>query len=64
LLPDKSVKVGDTWKASDAAVAELTDMEKVEKGELTCRTHIGGWKGRVLRTRSYRRQVLRHATAA
>ena len=27
---------GDTWKAADAAVAELTDLEKVEKGELTC----------------------------
>lgn len=37
LLPDKSVTVGDTWKASDAAVEELTDLEKVEKGELTCK---------------------------
>ena len=37
LLPGKPVKPGDTWKASAAAVEELTDLEKVEKGELTCK---------------------------
>jgi len=36
LLPEKDVTPGDTWKASAAAVAELTDLEKVESGELTC----------------------------
>jgi hypothetical protein len=34
LLPAGPVKKGQTWKASPAAVAELTDMEKVEAGEL------------------------------
>ena len=29
------MKKGQTWKASAAAVAELTDMEKVEEGEIT-----------------------------
>ena len=36
LLPTNDVKTGDSWKASAAAVAELTDLEKIEKGELTC----------------------------
>src|SRR5262245_9713347 len=36
LLPDREVRPGDTWNASAAAVAELTDLEKVEKGELVC----------------------------
>lgn len=35
LLPAAAVKPGQTWKASDAAVAELTDLEKVEDGALT-----------------------------
>jgi hypothetical protein len=35
LLPVGPVKKGQAWKASDAAVAELTDMEKVEEGHLT-----------------------------
>ena len=34
LLPDKPVKAGDTWKASDAAVADLTDYEAVETNTL------------------------------
>lgn len=34
LLPSGPVKKGQTWKASAAAVAELTDMEKVESGEI------------------------------
>ena len=37
LLPEKAVVPGDTWKASAAAVAELTDLEKVERGELVCK---------------------------
>ena len=35
LLPNAPVKPGQTWKATAAAVAELTDMEKVEEGGLT-----------------------------
>jgi hypothetical protein len=35
LLPGRGVRVGDTWKASAAATAELTGMEKVESGDLT-----------------------------
>ena len=35
LLPAGAVKKGQTWKAAAAAVAELTDMEKVEEGGLT-----------------------------
>lgn len=36
LLPQKPVSVGDSWVASATAVAELTDIEKVETGELNC----------------------------
>jgi hypothetical protein len=36
LLPERAVAPGDTWKASTAAVAELTDLEKVDTGELVC----------------------------
>ena len=35
LLPNSPVKPGQTWKATAAAVTELTDMEKVEEGGLT-----------------------------
>ena len=35
LLPVGAVKKGQTWKASAAAVGELTDMEKVDEGEIT-----------------------------
>jgi hypothetical protein len=35
LLPTGPVRKGQSWKVSTAAVAELTDMEKVESGELT-----------------------------
>ncbi|MFO0797298.1 MAG: hypothetical protein U0804_07455 [Gemmataceae bacterium] len=35
LLPANAVKTGDKWAASAAAVAELTDMEKVDDGGLT-----------------------------
>jgi len=34
LLPVAPVRKGQTWKASPAAVLELTDMEKVEAGEI------------------------------
>ena len=35
LLPAGAVRKGETWKASAAAVAELTDLEKVEEGGLS-----------------------------
>jgi hypothetical protein len=34
LLPAGPVKKGDTWKASAGAVTELTDIEKVEEGDI------------------------------
>lgn len=37
LLPEGVVRIGDRWKASDAAVQELTDLEKVEQGNVQCR---------------------------
>ena len=37
LLPTAPVKLGDTWTAEAGAVKELTDLETLEKGELTCR---------------------------
>jgi hypothetical protein len=37
LLPSQPVKPGDSWKGSEAAAVELTDMEKVEDGHLECR---------------------------
>ncbi len=36
LLPEKPVKVGGSWRASQLAVAELTDMEKIERGQVVC----------------------------
>ncbi len=46
LLPPNAVKPGQAWKASAAAVAELTDMEKVEEGaiavEFVGATKVGG----------------------
>jgi hypothetical protein len=37
LMPTKDLKVGDTWSASAAAVTELTDIEKLDKGSLDCK---------------------------
>jgi hypothetical protein len=37
LLPTKAVSVDDTWKATTAAVKELTDLEKVEEGGIECK---------------------------
>jgi hypothetical protein len=34
LLPKDEVKIGDTWKASKAAIMDLTDLDTVEDGEL------------------------------
>ena len=35
LLPGKAVKPGETWPVSEAAVLDLTGLDKVEKGTLT-----------------------------
>jgi len=35
LLPEKPLKPGDSWRASEAAIAELTDLDKIEHGFLT-----------------------------
>jgi hypothetical protein len=37
ILPDHPVKPGESWKMSDSAVVELTDMEKIERGGITCK---------------------------
>lgn len=37
LLPGGSVRPGETWKASVAAIAELTDLEKIDDGGIECR---------------------------
>lgn len=37
LLPTKEVAIGDRWTATPAAVLELTDIDKVEQGSLTCK---------------------------
>ncbi|MBI1830689.1 MAG: hypothetical protein HYR84_04475 [Planctomycetes bacterium] len=36
LLPDKPVRIGDRWQADHVAIRELTDLEKIDKAELTC----------------------------
>lgn len=37
LLPADPVRLGQRWKASAAAVKELTDLEEITEGELECR---------------------------
>lgn len=37
LLPAQEVRVGDRWSASNAAVQELTDLEKIDEGRVECR---------------------------
>ena len=37
LLPPRPVRIGDSWKAGESGVRELTDLEKIAGGELTCR---------------------------
>lgn len=36
LLPPQGTPAGGSWKASDAAVRELTDLEMIQKGSLDC----------------------------
>ena len=37
LLPDRPVRIGGRWRATVAAVQELTDLERLESGGLECR---------------------------
>jgi hypothetical protein len=37
LLGDRPVVTGDRWKATDDAVLELTDLERIEEGQIDCR---------------------------
>jgi hypothetical protein len=37
LLGDKAVTTGDKWVASASAIQELTDMERIDEGEVTCK---------------------------
>jgi len=37
LLPSDAVKPGDRWKANATAVAELTDLDRIEEGSLECK---------------------------
>ncbi len=37
LLPEKAVNPGDHWTASVAAVQELTDLERIEEGQIECK---------------------------
>jgi hypothetical protein len=37
LLPRDPASVGDKWTAARSAIQELTDMERIEEGEVTCR---------------------------
>jgi hypothetical protein len=37
LLPSGPVRIGDHWTASTAAVEELTDMDRIEEGQLECK---------------------------
>jgi hypothetical protein len=36
ILPGRDVKPGDAWLGSEAAMRELTDLEKLESAKLTC----------------------------
>jgi hypothetical protein len=37
LLADHPVRIGDRWSATQAAVQELTDLERIEEGSVECR---------------------------
>jgi hypothetical protein len=37
LLPDKPVRPGERWTATRPAVQELTDMERIDDGQVECR---------------------------
>jgi hypothetical protein len=37
LLPDRAMTPGQRWPASSAAIQELTDMERIDEGQVECR---------------------------
>ena len=37
LLPEGPVREGDRWKAANFAIQELTDMERIDEGQVECR---------------------------
>src|SRR5438477_11636 len=37
-LPDKAVSPGDRWTAARSAIQELTDMERIDDGDVTCKS--------------------------
>jgi hypothetical protein len=37
LLPARAVRVGESWQASLSAVQEITDLEKIDEGHVTCK---------------------------
>jgi hypothetical protein len=37
LLTDRPVRPGDRWTATDGAVRELTDLERIDEGKVECR---------------------------
>jgi hypothetical protein len=37
LLPDKAVRPGDRWTATRSAIQELTDMDRIDEGQVECR---------------------------
>jgi hypothetical protein len=37
LLADHPIRLGDRWSATQAAIQELTDLERIEEGSLECR---------------------------
>ena len=47
LLPSQAVRVNDRWNATPLAVQELTDLEKIEEGTVTCKLEqVGPLNGR------------------
>jgi hypothetical protein len=44
MLPDHAVRVGDRWTVSTDAVRELTDMERIDEGNIECRLEEVGPK--------------------
>ncbi len=37
LMPDSVVSIGDQWRASDTAIKELTDLQKIDSSQLVCK---------------------------
>ena len=37
MLPSKPVRIGEQWTADKSAIQELTDMERIDEGQVECR---------------------------